>query len=142
MDYPTHAALSTNHRLVYDVIRESGLGRHLSVREIFARTIVRRPGTGFSTVYRAVSRLRDLGLIAEIVVPGSDSATYEPIGDAHAHFRCRRCERVADVAFAIPGETLAALSAATGFLIETGAATFAGYCEACASADRPRLAPT
>ncbi len=131
------AALPKNYRLVYDVVYESGLGKHLSVSEIFARTTAQRPGTGFSTVYRALSRLRDLGLIAEIVVPGSDSATYEPLGDDHAHFHCRTCGRIEDVAFAVPPATLAALSATTGFGIESGVVTFEGACGACSARPAP-----
>ncbi len=128
------AALPKNYRLVYDVVHESGPGKHLNVNEIFARTSKRRPGTGFSTVYRALSRLRDLRLIAELVVPGSDSATYEPLGDDHAHFHCRSCGRIEDVEFSVPPGTLAALSATTSFGIDAVIVTFEGSCAACATA--------
>ncbi|MBD5654160.1 MAG: transcriptional repressor [Candidatus Eremiobacteraeota bacterium] len=134
------AALPKNYRLVYDIVLESGLGLHLTTHEIVTRTRERRPKTGFSTVYRALARLRDLGLVAEIIVPGSDSATYEPIGDDHAHFHCRHCGRIQDVPFTVPAETLANLSASTGLGIEFGVVTFTGSCVTCAGALRPPAA--
>jgi Fe2+ or Zn2+ uptake regulation protein len=131
-------ALPKNHRLVYDVVLDSGPGLHLSTQEIFARTRERRPKTGFSTIYRALARLRDLGLIAEIIVPGSEAATYEPIGERHAHFHCRQCGRIEDVPFDVPPDTLAALSRTTGHGIEFGVVTFEGKCATCATARSPR----
>ena len=128
------ATLPKNHRLVYDIVVESGLGVHLNTQDIFARSRERRPKTGFSTVYRALARLRDLGLIAEIIVPGSDSATYEPVGDQHAHFQCRRCRKIEDVPFSVAPETLASLSAATGLGIDFGVVTFSGTCAECRAA--------
>jgi Fur family ferric uptake transcriptional regulator len=76
-------------------------------------------------------RLRELGLIAEIVVPGADSATYEPIGPSHAHVRCTACGEIHDVAYALPPRVLKSVAADTGFTIDTGNVTFAGRCAGC-----------
>ena len=37
----------------------------------------RRPRFGYATLYRALGRLRDLGLVAEVSLPGADAAVYE-----------------------------------------------------------------
>ncbi len=123
--------LPKNYRLIYDIVQESGIGRHLTMGDVYAHAAGQRPGIGYSTVYRGLVRLRDLGLIAEIVVPGADSATYEPSGPHHAHVRCSECGTIADVAYALSPRVLKSVSADTGFSIESGNVTFAGRCAAC-----------
>ena len=120
-----------NYQLIYKIVRESGIGRHLTPSEIYAKALKRRPGIGFSTVYRGLERLRDLGLVSELHVPGVDAATYEPSGPRHAHFRCRECGDIEDVAYAIPARTIKALALQHGFKIENERVTFEGRCEAC-----------
>lgn len=123
--------LPKNYQLIYTIVEESGIGRHLTSSEIYTTALERRPGIGFSTVYRGLARLRDLGLISELAVPGADAATYEPSGPAHAHFRCSECGEIEDVAYAIPKRTLKALALARGFKIESERVTFVGCCAAC-----------
>jgi Fe2+ or Zn2+ uptake regulation protein len=126
--------LPKNYRLIYDVVQESGLGRHLTMGDVFARASDRRPGIGYSTVYRGLVRLRDLGLISEILVPGADSATYEPVGPAHAHVRCVACGAIEDVAYALPSRVLKSVADQSGFAIEAGTVTFEGRCAPCRTA--------
>lgn len=109
----------------------SGAGRHLTSSEIYAKALKRRPGIGFSTVYRGLERLRDLGLVSELHVPGVDAATYEPAGARHAHFRCSECGEIEDVDYAIPTRTIRALATQHGFEIESERVTFEGRCAAC-----------
>jgi Fe2+ or Zn2+ uptake regulation protein len=128
-----NAALPKNYRLVYDIVQESGLGRHLTMSEVFSRAAGRRPGIGYSTVYRGLVRLRELGLIAEIVVPGADCATYEPVGPQHAHVRCVVCGSIEDAAYTLPPRILRSVATETGFAIESGTVTFSGRCARCNS---------
>jgi Fe2+ or Zn2+ uptake regulation protein len=124
-------SLSKNYRLVLEIVQESGVGRHLTPSAIYAKATARRPGIGFSTVYRGLERLRDAGLVSELFVPGVDAATYEPSGPQHAHFRCSTCGEIEDVAYAIPARTLEALRRQHGFEIESERVTFEGRCAAC-----------
>ncbi len=133
MESPNALALSKNHRLVYEVVREQGPGRHLSMAELFDIARTRRPGIGFTTVYRALNRLRDAGLVAEIALPGADSAYYEPAGEPHAHFRCTACGRVEDVPYALSDETLTQLAGALRAEVSGAAVSLHGRCSACAS---------
>jgi len=128
---PKQPALPKNYRLIYDIVEASGAGRHLTSSEIYAKALKRRPGIGFSTVYRGLERLRDLGLVSELYVPGVDAATYEPAGPRHAHFRCSQCGEIEDVAYAIPSRTIRALASAHGFQIESERVTFEGCCATC-----------
>ncbi len=123
--------LAKNYQLVYDIVQDSGLGCHLTMREVFERAVRRRPGIGLSTVYRGLVRLRDRGMIAEIVVPGSDSATYEPIGPAHAHFHCLGCGVIEDVAYVLPSRVMRSVTEKRGFEITAGNVTFEGRCPRC-----------
>ncbi len=135
IDITAHAPLPKNYQLVFDVVQESGLGRHLTMTDVFARAADRRPGIGYSTVYRGLVRLREMGLIAEIVVPGADSATYEPVGPQHAHVRCIACGAIEDVSYALPTRVLKSVESQTGFTIDTGNVTFAGRCARCRATD-------
>jgi Fe2+ or Zn2+ uptake regulation protein len=112
-------------------VQASGIGRHLTPSDIYAKAHKRRPGIGFSTVYRGLERLRELGLVSELYVPGVDAATYEPSGPRHAHFRCSTCGAIEDVAYAIPPRTLKTLALRHGFKIASERVTFEGRCAAC-----------
>ena len=125
--------LPKNYQLIYEIVQASGIGRHLTPSDIFTKAHKRRPGIGFSTVYRGLERLRELGLISELYVPGVDAATYEPSGPRHAHFRCSTCGAIEDVAFLIPARTLKTLALQHGFKIVSERVTFEGRCAACAS---------
>lgn len=134
MEPTAQPTLPKNCRLIYDVVEEAGVGCHLSPAEIYAKAAERRPGIGLSTVYRGLERLRDLGLVSELHVPGAGMATYEPAGPRHAHFRCRQCGEIADVAFAIPARTMNALAREHRFTIDSERVTFEGRCSTCTAA--------
>jgi len=126
-----HAPLSKSHRLVYEIVQEQGIGRHLAMADLFALAQSRQPRLGFTTVYRAVTKLRDLGLVSEITPHGAERAYYEPAGPAHAHFRCDRCGDVQDVDFSIPATVTTALAAQIGGAIANATVHFRGRCAAC-----------
>jgi Fe2+ or Zn2+ uptake regulation protein len=128
---PARPSLPKNYQLIYEIVEASGVGRHLTPSEIYAKAIKRRPGIGVSTVYRGLERLRDLGLVSELYLPGVDAATYEPSGSRHAHFRCSECGEIEDVAYAIPTRTLNTLALHHGFKIESERVTFEGRCGTC-----------
>lgn len=125
--------LPKNYRLIYDLVQESGRGRHLTPSEIHMKALARQPGIGLTTVYRGLERLRDLGLISEVSVPGANAATYEPAGPRHAHFRCTNCNAIEDIAFALPKRTIANLASEHGFTIDSESVTFEGRCSRCSA---------
>lgn len=134
MASPSQPSLPKNYQLIHEIVEESGIGRHLTPADIYAKAVTRRPGIGFSTVYRGLERLRDLGLVSELFVPGIDAATYEPAGPRHAHFRCSECGAIEDVAYAIPMRTVKALAQEHGFTIDSERVTFEGRCSSCSAA--------
>jgi Fe2+ or Zn2+ uptake regulation protein len=130
----TGGKLSKNHRLVYEIVQEQGVGRHLAMSDFFGLARVRQPNIGFTTVYRALTRLRDLGLVSEIALPGADSAYYEPSGTPHAHFRCSNCGSVTDVAFNVSSDEIARLAKQLGGEVSTAVVTLQGRCARCIGA--------
>jgi Fur family ferric uptake transcriptional regulator len=132
-------SLPKNYQLIYEIVQESGIGCHLTPSQIYAKALKRRPGIGFSTVYRGLERLHDLGLVSELYLPGVGSATYEPSGPRHAHFRCSGCGKIEDVPYAIPAHTIKTLALQHGFKIESERVTFEGRCVGCSTGrHRPR----
>lgn len=123
--------LSKNHRLVYDIVQEQGYGRHLPMSELYELARTRRPGIGFTTVYRALTRLRDLGMVAEITLPGADSAYYEAAGPAHAHFRCTECGSVSNVKFSLPPDIATRVASELGATVTDSVVSLLGRCRHC-----------
>ena len=126
--------LPKNYRLVYDVVCAQPPGRHAAAGDIFAEAKRRQAGIGYSTVYRALDRLRQQGLVHEVRVPGATSALYEPARHGHAHFLCTGCGRVEDVDYHVAAPDIAGLNVAHGIAIEGVDLTFNGLCGACRSA--------
>jgi Fur family transcriptional regulator, ferric uptake regulator len=123
--------LSKSHRLVYEIVTEQGVGTHLAMSELYELARKRRSTIGFTTIYRALVRLRDLGLVSEITLPGAESAVYEPVAPPHAHFRCSVCGTVQDVPYALSGDVAAQLAGAHGFAVDRVDVSLHGRCAAC-----------
>ncbi len=138
MDAPAVLAkLPLNHRLVYDVVQSSGVGRHISMDDVYAMVRARKPGIGFTTVYRALARLRDAGLVSEIHLPGATRAVFEPASPPHAHFHCTLCGRIEDVDLNLSDELAAKLAGASGRRIRSVHLSLDGTCASCASTTAP-----
>jgi Fur family transcriptional regulator, ferric uptake regulator len=126
--------LTKNHRLVYDILTEHGRGTHFSMAQLFELARRRRPGIGFTTVYRALMRLRDRELVSEIAIPGADCLVYEPAAPPHAHFRCSGCGRVEDLDYSIPSAVASKIAAASGFEVDNVELSVHGRCRSCSKA--------
>ncbi len=130
-DQPDAARLPGNHRLVHEVVCNLAPGEHATVGEVYAIARQRRPKIGFSTVYRALARLRDLGLVSEVRVPGRGPAVYEPHRGCHAHFHCDRCGAVDDVDYTLPTSILAEIARRSGVGVSGAYLTLHGICAQC-----------
>lgn len=127
--------LPANHRLIHEIVCELQPGSHATVGEVYAAARQRRPRIGFSTVYRALARLRDLGLVSEVRVPGRGPAVYEPARCSHAHFHCDRCGCVDDVDYALSPAILEDIAQRCGKGIAGAFLTLHGTCAHCAEGD-------
>ena len=131
---PAGHRLPKNYRLVNDVVRQHGHGRHLAMADIHALAKRSQPAIGFTTVYRALNRLSRLGLIAEVRVPGADMTYYEAPADPHAHFRCEACGRIDDLDYQIPSGDVERIAHAHGIDVREALVTISGRCASCREA--------
>ncbi len=126
--------LPPNHQLVYDVVLAQPPGMHATVGEIFAVARENRRRIGYSTVYRALNRLRDLGLVSEVQTPGRGPTLYEPTRPGHAHFHCDCCGTIHDVDYTLPAALLDEIARRCGQAISGASLALHGTCARCAAA--------
>jgi Fe2+ or Zn2+ uptake regulation protein len=124
--------LPKNYALVLEMVRKQGHGVHATLHDIFNAARRLNPGIGHTTVYRALQRLTDLGLIAQVAVPGTASTLFEPAAPAHGHFLCKECGKVSDLDFTLRPATLRKLSEQHDLTIEDASVVLRGTCSDCA----------
>ncbi len=112
---------------------------HLSAEEVVTLAAERVPHVHRATVYRALARLGELGVVAHIHLGGTATVYHltvpEPRATAeHVHLQCTRCGTVLDA----PAETMATLQARLerdhGFRLDPGHTALLGTCGPCRSA--------
>jgi Fe2+ or Zn2+ uptake regulation protein len=123
--------MTKNYRLVYDIVREQTRGAHLAPADVFTLAKKKRQGIGFTTVYRALARLRKLGLVSEISVPGADSSYYEAAGPAHAHFRCEACGAIEDIDYALDSNIVNEIAHKHAIAVRDVSLSLRGKCRRC-----------
>jgi len=129
--------LAKNYRLVFEVLSDLGMGQHLSMTDVYQLVRRKQSAIGFTTVYRALIRLRDAGLVAEILLPGAESAVYERAGDRHSHFRCDACGRVEDVDYVLSKRTVGDLARKQRVEISEVSLSLHGRCAPCRATPHP-----
>ncbi len=123
--------MTKNYRLVYDIVREQARGSHLAPADVFTIAKKKRQAIGFTTVYRALARLRELGLVSEISVPGAESSYYETTGPAHAHFRCEHCGAIEDIDYALDANVLSEIARKHAIAVRDVSLSLHGKCRRC-----------
>lgn len=117
--------------MVYGIVQQHGAGRHFTAAQVLAEAKTRQPGIGETTVYRALGRLCELGLLAEISIPGSESALYELSSAAHAHFYCEQCGSVNDIEYVLSPDVVRDLALRHDADIAHVQLSLHGRCAAC-----------
>ncbi len=129
--------LPLNYQLVLDIVESSIPGMHQSVHDVYLAARKRRPTIGFSTVYRALLRLRDTRLISETIIPGAPGAVYERLAPEHAHFFCVNCASVTDLDYHVPSSVVSRLARDRHVEVQAVSVALQGVCGACKSKLRP-----
>jgi len=69
---------------------------HPSAEEIYRKALTIHPSISFTTVYKTLQTLRDLGEIQELNID-PERAHYDPDIRDHAHFFCKTCRSIIDL---------------------------------------------
>jgi Fur family peroxide stress response transcriptional regulator len=69
---------------------------HPSAEGIYSEILKIHPSISFTTVYKTLQTLRDLGEIQELTI-NPERAHYDPCTREHVHTFCRSCKKIEDV---------------------------------------------
>ena len=87
---------STPQRRAILAAFHGGPTEHLSADEVYARAAESVPDLSRGTVYATLAEFSELGLLSAFGAP--EPVRYETNTTHHAHFRCRLCLRIFDLA--------------------------------------------
>lgn len=117
---------STPQRRAILGVFQGGDTEHLSADEVFARASQSLPDLSRGTVYATLAEFSELGLLGAVGVP--EPVRYETNAEHHAHFRCRLCLRLFDLAGA-PSDSREIVG--RGFTVERVDTRAEGVCVDC-----------
>jgi Fe2+ or Zn2+ uptake regulation protein len=119
----------TSQRLVlYRVLEE--LGRHAHAEEIARVSSERLPGLSLPTVYATLELFEGLGLVRRVDA-GGPAALFDPRTEPHAHFACRRCDKVSDLDAAVDASAAQVAARAGGAEPDHVEVLLRGLCADC-----------
>ena len=101
-----------------------------SIEDLVEELASRGIAANFSTVFRALTRLEDDGLVRRVEL-GDGKARYESEGAHHEHVRCERCGTVGEVPGCVVGEAVPRVQELTGFRVTGHQILFSGVCPKC-----------
>ncbi len=102
---------------------------HPSAEEVYRLAQQRHPSISFTTVYKTLQTLRDMGEVTEINV-NPERSHYDPQMDRHGHAFCMKCRSLLDVAVFPAGETPGS-PAIPGFTVRDVQTHYVGVCAPC-----------
>jgi len=118
---------------ILEVLSE-GEELHLSALEIYERLKARFPAVAPSTVYRALERMTQQGLVS-VSDMGKGVTLYERVGQAlHHHLVCSRCGRIQRMDHSLVAPFFAAIESTYAFRIQTNHLILFGLCHECQEA--------
>ena len=132
------ARVTQPRRAVLDVLDSARPDEHLNADDIATRAAESAPGLHRATVYRALSTLGDLGIVAHTHVGGSAAVYHLAIEDVdasvtadHGHVQCTACGAVLDVSAELLRPLADQLRTQLDFELEPEHAALLGTCAAC-----------
>jgi Fur family peroxide stress response transcriptional regulator len=69
---------------------------HPSAEDVYRQVLKVHPSISFTTVYKTLQTLRDMGEIQELTID-PERAHYDPITGEHVHTFCRSCRSISDL---------------------------------------------
>lgn len=127
-------------RAVLEVLdRSEAADEHLTADDIAARVEASAPGVHRATVYRALTTLGELGLVAHTHIAGAATVYHLAVPEVapahvhglHAHAQCSKCGLVIDVPSGALRSLALTLDEGLGFALEPEHAALLGTCRNC-----------
>lgn len=125
------ARVTTALRAVVEVLADTD--DHLTAHGIAATVQAAHPAIHVSTIYRALDRLSEAGMVTHLHV-GHAPIVYHLVGlggDHHGHLVCGRCGAVVDVPATVMGPVADRVARDYGFALEPSHLALGGLCAAC-----------
>ncbi len=125
-----HGYKLTPQRLaVLQVIQEGD--EHLTPAQVLERGCTIYPGLGFTTVYRTLDLLSELGFVRRVHLGGGCHA-YARVEEINGHHLvCQGCHRVVDFPCFGLSELTEEMGRRTGFIVESHLLELVGLCPTC-----------
>jgi Fe2+ or Zn2+ uptake regulation protein len=121
--------LTSQRKLIYSIVSRSD--GHLDADQIYTEAKSARPRISLSTVYRALARFKEMGLIAEHDL-GQGHHHYETShSENHHHFVCNRCGLVLEFEYALSRQVKMNVPALKGFKVTSAEVNMKGMCRKC-----------
>jgi Fur family ferric uptake transcriptional regulator len=123
--------ITTALRAVVEVLAASD--DHLTAQAIGAAVQAAHPAIHVSTVYRALDRLSEAGMVSHLHV-GHAPVVYHLGHDHHGHLVCGRCGAVLDVPATVLRPVATQVARDYGFTVEPSHLALGGLCSGCGAA--------
>ena len=120
-------------KLIADrLIELADLGADFTVEDLWQELRKVEPAIGRATVYRAVEKLVNMGLLARIEF-ADGTHHYRVCGgnQHHNHLTCTQCHRVVDIDLCLPADQFTTIGKQADFVIEGHSLTLFGRCKNC-----------
>ncbi len=111
-------------------------GEHFTAADVAKRLTEKGAGIGQATVYRAIERLADGGVLRKYVVDGTTAACYQlaeqgPSCHEHFHLKCAVCGRLLHAECDELSKIALHIASDHGFSVDFAKTVFYGKCEDC-----------
>ncbi len=124
----------TRQRLAIEEVFQKE-GRPLTPPELFEGAKRILPQIGLRTVYRQLKDMQEEGLVVGVDYPGQPLRFEWVSTGHHAHFICRKCDRVYDLQVNVPDVQI---QPPPGFQLTGQETIFYGTCPECSTPRSPR----
>lgn len=120
--------MTKQRALILEELR--GTTSHPTADEIYAMVRAKLPHISLGTVYRNLELLAETDQVLKLEYAGFQKR-FDGNVNPHAHVRCERCGKVADVMGNVPAVGVPAELDVPGFKINSARVEFFGICKAC-----------
>ena len=124
-----HSMKITPQRLMIFQILENNTS-HPSAEEIYKRVKDIYPTVSFTTIYKTLEVLRDLGELQELTIDDARKL-YDPNTNTHHHIICTSCKKILDVFEDFSSHIKLPESFNANYLISHFQVSFYGICKEC-----------